>query len=1755
MPRVSSKFEGQLGSPLDPAPQFGPALNAEPDMGVEIPGVSSTGEDNAEFGISSFEANAQHNVERFDPSNLGEEGEEDLSSLSGDQFDGSSYVKPPVYQESQVMYWIVGSIALMVGGIALRALLNKKGTTSGPYQSKQLGYRRRASRLDSRKEVRGAFKPSERFLKPKGPKNLSAQQSAEKSNDLSTPEVRGGFKPTTRFLKPENSPADQLVDLSTQAGVSSLTQTQSEPAMQQPAPSSDEEFDFTADLDEAGGELFELEELVEADSEAPETFDSSVSLSARPPESLQDCELSFVAPASLQTSHFVNSSPAEFSVAKFEYSGNQVAGFREGEFGSEQNPESVVNADEPATDAAVQNDIELEQEANEFARNFFSDESNDHPVSAINEDEEAVMNLHDDDSDIEFDFDLDDAVEIDDSDADFNFDLDVDDVSDKSLSGAAVGAVTGATGLDAVVDSVQSVEPTGDGAQFDLGAESVEIADDDDSAEFAAMFDDSSEDLGNDLSGIELDAPVVSAQAVDAIDDSEIELAEFGLDDADPVSEVAAVADDAPLDVDEFDIDLDDSVEVAAEEVGAPTIGSDLGSKIGDAVGDIGDKVSQTAEGAAEGLTEKVEGLSGSAKTAAVAAGAAGAAAGGGFLTKLFGWGKKKKVADADAVQELAEETASIEEVSLDDLSDEIVVSESNEVADAIASVESEVDLDVADEVEFDLGIESDSDEFDFSMDDDESPAALADLEDSAEIEIADDEIVAVEDVGKASVNEADSAIDLLDESDEFDLDDDSVDAFDFADVDSAQNEDKKGFSSMETLRDPEPDPVAAKSGFTSADTLREPETDPVAAKSEFSSAETLREPAPDSVVAKTGFSSADTLREPDSDSVAAKSGFSSAETLREPEPASEPESDGLGVAAIGGAALAGAAALVGLNKSTEPSQIDADLQGKNEALEIASSASALDSKNDALVARIQELEKANGSLKESTNSLMEKLMAREEELAAKEGELAAKVAESDSAAKAKEEELAAKAAESDSASKAEQEELVAKVEELEKAKKAEQEELIAKVEELEQANKDLNESTQSLEEKLEAQTAETESAIAQVEKDYAAKLEESATGQADLTTELESLKAELAEAKSSVAEAASEASEMKDAELEKVRADLESAQSSENSLNREIESLKQQLADATASQADDDDGMPTSSLMGAVGLGGLGAAGLMGGKSLMDKSAEPAPTNSPVDDELKKRFEKRLKAERKARKDAQAQLEQAEEQRNAVAKTLRGVKKELVEAQKNSTGESAAKDDSPQLKALESQLERQSEKMKTMVAENEKITAQLKSAQDSIADLNTENSELKKKSEVAQSTAAEEDRARIESLQLELDKLTQDNKAKHLVAEKLTVELRGSLAEKETALASKIEELKTAVADKDRLSAEAQQLRNTLREEASELTSQLTSARSLVTSLENEKAGLNTKVAQLANQPSQGQARLNEAQGAQIKQLQGKLQSQEAAQLEAATLAEDQARQISELSNKLQQTERQLADAEKSSNPVVAEAAAPAKHVSPQSIAERQQLKSEIDSLQAKLKAHEKSVAQHQQLKSEMSIMRLSHATQLKEAMAAKPLGDSGSSTSSSQSQVGELKAELQAQEKRIMELESENHETHEKLAAMMKLRAKEESLSKSSSGKKKKPATSKPASSKPASSKPASSKSASSKPASSNKRPVKDDLTRIVGIGKVYQGRLRKIGVTSFEQIAAWTKKDADAIEDKLGFGERISNEKWIKQAKALARKKAKK
>lgn len=63
-------------------------------------------------------------------------------------------------------------------------------------------------------------------------------------------------------------------------------------------------------------------------------------------------------------------------------------------------------------------------------------------------------------------------------------------------------------------------------------------------------------------------------------------------------------------------------------------------------------------------------------------------------------------------------------------------------------------------------------------------------------------------------------------------------------------------------------------------------------------------------------------------------------------------------------------------------------------------------------------------------------------------------------------------------------------------------------------------------------------------------------------------------------------------------------------------------------------------------------------------------------------------------------------------------------------------------------------------------------------------------------------------------------------------------------------------------------------------------------------------------------------------------------------------------------------------------------------------------------------------------------------------------------------------------------------------------------------------------------------------------DDLTRIKGVGPKLRARLNELGVSRFDQIAAWTADDIAGIDASLGsFAGRPTRDNWVEQARLLA------
>ena len=80
------------------------------------------------------------------------------------------------------------------------------------------------------------------------------------------------------------------------------------------------------------------------------------------------------------------------------------------------------------------------------------------------------------------------------------------------------------------------------------------------------------------------------------------------------------------------------------------------------------------------------------------------------------------------------------------------------------------------------------------------------------------------------------------------------------------------------------------------------------------------------------------------------------------------------------------------------------------------------------------------------------------------------------------------------------------------------------------------------------------------------------------------------------------------------------------------------------------------------------------------------------------------------------------------------------------------------------------------------------------------------------------------------------------------------------------------------------------------------------------------------------------------------------------------------------------------------------------------------------------------------------------------------------------------------------------------------------------------------------AKAKAETAKPAAAS--DAGDDLKVLSGVGPALEKKLHEAGVTSFAQIAAWTKADIAAMDEKLSFKGRIEREGWVEQAKKLAK-----
>lgn len=82
------------------------------------------------------------------------------------------------------------------------------------------------------------------------------------------------------------------------------------------------------------------------------------------------------------------------------------------------------------------------------------------------------------------------------------------------------------------------------------------------------------------------------------------------------------------------------------------------------------------------------------------------------------------------------------------------------------------------------------------------------------------------------------------------------------------------------------------------------------------------------------------------------------------------------------------------------------------------------------------------------------------------------------------------------------------------------------------------------------------------------------------------------------------------------------------------------------------------------------------------------------------------------------------------------------------------------------------------------------------------------------------------------------------------------------------------------------------------------------------------------------------------------------------------------------------------------------------------------------------------------------------------------------------------------------------------------------------------------------AETKKAAPKKAAAKSESGADDLSKISGVGPVIVGKLEKMGITTFAQIAGWSADDIAKVDEELNFKGRVERDEWVKQAKELAK-----
>ena len=62
-------------------------------------------------------------------------------------------------------------------------------------------------------------------------------------------------------------------------------------------------------------------------------------------------------------------------------------------------------------------------------------------------------------------------------------------------------------------------------------------------------------------------------------------------------------------------------------------------------------------------------------------------------------------------------------------------------------------------------------------------------------------------------------------------------------------------------------------------------------------------------------------------------------------------------------------------------------------------------------------------------------------------------------------------------------------------------------------------------------------------------------------------------------------------------------------------------------------------------------------------------------------------------------------------------------------------------------------------------------------------------------------------------------------------------------------------------------------------------------------------------------------------------------------------------------------------------------------------------------------------------------------------------------------------------------------------------------------------------------------------------DDLKKITGVGPALERKLTALGVTRYDQIAAFSDEDVEKVDTALNYKGRVTRDDWVGQAKTLA------